>query len=117
MHVFQNLLSNSLKYRDPCRTPEIRISAAAGAGEWTICVEDNGIGFQQQYAERIFGLFNGYTKRNTPAPAWAWPSASVSWRGTGDESGPKAGPVREPLFTSPCPNREYSEHSHFSGGR
>jgi PAS domain S-box-containing protein len=57
MHVFQNLLSNSLKYRDTGRTPEIRISAAPCGGQWTVCVEDNGIGFQQQYAERIFGLF------------------------------------------------------------
>jgi PAS domain S-box-containing protein len=56
-HVFQNLLSNSIKYRDPHRPLEIRISAKPDRGNWIVCVEDNGIGFEQQYAEKIFGLF------------------------------------------------------------
>jgi light-regulated signal transduction histidine kinase (bacteriophytochrome) len=57
MHVFQNLISNSLKYRDAQRPLEIRVSAEQRDGNWIVSVEDNGIGFEQQYAERIFGLF------------------------------------------------------------
>lgn len=56
-HVFQNLLSNSLKYRSPERAPEIRIGAARNGDRWIVSVEDNGIGFDQQYAQRVFGLF------------------------------------------------------------
>jgi PAS domain S-box-containing protein len=56
-HVFQNVLSNALKYRKPEVPPEIHISAECEADEWIITIRDNGIGFQQQYAERIFGLF------------------------------------------------------------
>jgi PAS domain S-box-containing protein len=56
-HVFQNLLSNSLKYRRPHLPPEIRISAAQEGDRWVISVADNGIGFEPQYAQRIFGLF------------------------------------------------------------
>lgn len=56
-HVFQNLLSNSLKYRRPDVVPEIRISAAREGDNWIISVDDNGIGFEPQYAQRIFGLF------------------------------------------------------------
>ena len=56
-HVFQNLISNSLKYSDPSRRPEIHVSAKNKKGESTISIQDNGIGFEQQYAERIFGLF------------------------------------------------------------
>jgi PAS domain S-box-containing protein len=56
-HVFQNLLSNALKYRRDGAPPEIRISAELQGAHWTISVRDNGIGFEPRYAERIFGLF------------------------------------------------------------
>ena len=55
--VFQNLLSNALKYRQRDVRPRIRVSARRGDRQWIISVEDNGIGFEQEYAERIFGLF------------------------------------------------------------
>ena len=64
--VFQNLLSNSLKYRKENVTPCIGISAEHQAGRWLICVEDNGIGFEQQYAERIFGLFKRLHREDYP---------------------------------------------------
>jgi PAS domain S-box-containing protein len=56
-HVFQNLLSNALKYRKQTVPPDIRVSAEPRDGKWTVAVRDNGIGFEQKYAERIFGLF------------------------------------------------------------
>jgi PAS domain S-box-containing protein len=64
--VFQNLLSNSLKYRKPEVPPVIRISADKEAGRWVITVRDNGIGFEQQYAERIFMLFKRLHKNEYP---------------------------------------------------
>ncbi|HXA51803.1 MAG TPA: PAS domain-containing protein [Candidatus Acidoferrum sp.] len=56
-HVFQNLLSNSLKYRNPQHPPEIRISVLSDGDRRVVAVRDNGIGFDQQHATRIFGLF------------------------------------------------------------
>jgi len=56
-HVFQNLLSNALKYRKKDTAAQIRISAERDGDYWTISMRDNGIGFEAQYAERIFGLF------------------------------------------------------------
>lgn len=56
-HVFQNLLSNALKYRKKDLAPKIDVSCARETGRWVIAVQDNGIGFEQRYAERIFGLF------------------------------------------------------------
>lgn len=57
-HVFQNLLANSLKYRRADTPLQIRISAQPHqAGQWKISVQDNGIGFEPEYAQRIFGLF------------------------------------------------------------
>jgi PAS domain S-box-containing protein len=56
-HVFQNLLSNAIKYRTPAEPPHIRIAAKHTENQWVISVADNGIGFEQHHAERIFGLF------------------------------------------------------------
>lgn len=56
-HVLQNLLSNSLKYRKEGVAPEINIRAEQNGNECRVWVQDNGIGFDQQYAERVFGLF------------------------------------------------------------
>ena len=57
VRVFQNLVGNALKYHEPSRTPEIRISARRGRGGWIFSVADNGIGFEPEYQERIFRIF------------------------------------------------------------
>ena len=65
-HVFQNLLSNALKYQTSGTRPDVRISAERDGTTWTIAVRDNGIGFEPQYAERIFGLFKRLHKDEFP---------------------------------------------------
>jgi light-regulated signal transduction histidine kinase (bacteriophytochrome) len=55
--VFQNLLSNSLKYRKAEEPPHVKVTAKRQEGAWLVCVEDNGFGFEPEYADRIFGLF------------------------------------------------------------
>jgi PAS domain S-box-containing protein len=57
VRLFLNLLSNSLKYRDPNRPPVVHVAATRQEDEWTISVRDNGRGFDQRYAEEIFGVF------------------------------------------------------------
>lgn len=54
--LFQNLIGNALKYRRE-RRPEIRIEARAMADAWQYSVQDNGIGIEPQYFERIFQMF------------------------------------------------------------
>ena len=54
--VFQNLISNALKYRNE-NPPRIHISAASFGGAWRFSVQDNGIGIDPQYKEKIFGVF------------------------------------------------------------
>jgi light-regulated signal transduction histidine kinase (bacteriophytochrome) len=56
-HVFQNLLSNALKYRKAAEPPRIRIQAERQNGHYVVSVRDNGIGFDPKQSERIFGLF------------------------------------------------------------
>lgn len=56
-HVFQNLLSNALKYCKFNQRPQVHIKAQRQENEWIVSVRDNGIGFESSQAEHIFGLF------------------------------------------------------------
>ncbi len=69
--LFSNLFSNALKFNRPGIPPVVTISSRRlmekekhqhlgllpGTGYWMISVQDNGIGFEQEYAERIFNIF------------------------------------------------------------
>ena len=57
VRVFQNLIGNAMKYRDPARPPRIRIAATRRGGEWLFAVEDNGIGIAAEHFERVFQIF------------------------------------------------------------
>jgi len=55
--LFQNLIGNALKYRDPARPPSIRLTGRIVGSHWEIAVADNGIGIDPDYFDRIFRLF------------------------------------------------------------
>ena len=58
LHLFQNLIGNSLKYHQENIPPEINIySRSSEEGELQILIEDNGIGFEEKYSEKIFKPF------------------------------------------------------------
>lgn len=76
--LFQHLLSNSIKFTEKDRMPRIRITSSTCEGAETghpealpdqqyvcISIEDNGIGFEKKYAERIFQMFQRLN--NSPA--------------------------------------------------
>jgi light-regulated signal transduction histidine kinase (bacteriophytochrome) len=54
--VFQNLVINGIKFHSE-EAPQICISAEKKANEWIFSVQDNGIGIDPQYSERIFEVF------------------------------------------------------------
>lgn len=54
--VFLNLINNALKFAGE-ETPRIEIRAEAQADSWRFAVQDNGIGLDPQYADRIFVIF------------------------------------------------------------
>jgi PAS domain S-box-containing protein len=55
--VFQNLVGNAIKFRSPDRPLRIQISARRDEGNWLFSVEDNGIGFDMQYEDKLFLIF------------------------------------------------------------
>jgi light-regulated signal transduction histidine kinase (bacteriophytochrome) len=54
--LVRNLLSNAIKFRGE-EPPRVRIDVSCVAGEWEFAVSDNGIGIEDEYAERIFVIF------------------------------------------------------------
>jgi len=54
--LFLNLIANALKFRSD-RLPEIVVSARRQGTEYVFSVQDNGIGIEKQFLERIFVLF------------------------------------------------------------
>jgi light-regulated signal transduction histidine kinase (bacteriophytochrome) len=55
--LFQNLISNSLKFRHPDRRPLVTLTAQVVDNHWVISVADNGIGFDMKFREKVFQLF------------------------------------------------------------
>lgn len=55
--VFQNIIANGIKYRSRERTPEISVMAQERDNEWLFLIQDNGLGFNMQYAADIFEPF------------------------------------------------------------
>lgn len=57
VRVFQNLISNAIKFRKDDKSPEICISAKKEGNEYIFKVADNGIGIEEQYFDVIFTIF------------------------------------------------------------
>jgi signal transduction histidine kinase len=62
--VFQNLIGNAIKFRGDA-PPVIRISAERDDGFWRFRCEDNGIGIDAEYADRIFVIFQRLHSRSS----------------------------------------------------
>lgn len=57
--LFQNLIGNALKFHKKGEPPVVKVSATEGPkkGFWTVIIQDNGIGFDEKYLDRIFKPF------------------------------------------------------------
>ena len=69
IQLFQNLIGNALKFCRRDRSPHVRIYARSkdeSGGVKFVCVEDNGIGFEERYLDKIFAPFQQLNGRNSP---------------------------------------------------
>lgn len=55
--IFQNIISNSIKYKKPDETPQIKVNVESSNKHWLFSISDNGIGMKQQYCKKIFEPF------------------------------------------------------------
>jgi PAS domain S-box-containing protein len=55
--VWTNLISNAIKYSSKQATPHIEVTGERSAAENWYSVSDNGVGFNMQYADKLFGVF------------------------------------------------------------
>jgi light-regulated signal transduction histidine kinase (bacteriophytochrome) len=62
--LFQNLITNSIKYQKKGEVPEINISAESHDKEWLFSIRDNGIGIDQKHFEKIFIIFQRLHNRS-----------------------------------------------------
>jgi PAS domain S-box-containing protein len=56
MQLFQNLISNGIKYHGD-NSSHVHVSAKEEKSEWIFSIKDNGIGIENEFHERIFGIF------------------------------------------------------------
>ncbi|WP_309570345.1 ATP-binding protein [Deinococcus sp.] len=57
VQLFQNLIGNALKFRQPGVPPHVHVSARPNAAEWEFTITDNGIGMESQYLQQVFTVF------------------------------------------------------------
>jgi PAS domain S-box-containing protein len=63
--LFQHLFTNAIKFRSP-EPPKIHVSAEPVDNMWQFSVNDNGVGVDPEYHERIFGVFKRLANRDVP---------------------------------------------------
>lgn len=56
--LFQNLISNSIKFRQINQPPHIQITVEKQNNHWLFTITDNGIGFDMKYKEKVFQIFS-----------------------------------------------------------
>ena len=56
-HVWQNLISNAIKYSAKSQTRKIEIKATEHNNEIVFCIKDCGVGFDNRYMDKLFGVF------------------------------------------------------------
>jgi signal transduction histidine kinase len=64
VQVFQNLIGNAIKFRQLDVPLKIKISCDDREHDWLFSVEDNGMGFDPQYKEKVFEIFKRLNKRD-----------------------------------------------------
>lgn len=63
VRLFQNLIGNAIKFHSD-KPPQVHVAVEQDADHWRFSVRDNGIGLEQQFADRIFVIFQRLHSRS-----------------------------------------------------
>lgn len=103
--LWQNLISNAVKFRHPDRAPRIHVEARRDGDLWRFSVTDNGIGIDPEFAEKVFVIFQRlHTKDAYPGNGigLAMCKKIVEFHGGGIGIDPEYGPGTRMAFTLPA---------------
>ncbi|MFG2303198.1 ATP-binding protein [Actinacidiphila glaucinigra] len=103
--LWQNLISNAVKFRHPEREPRIHVGARRDGDLWRFAVSDNGIGIDPEFAEKIFVIFQRlHTKDAYPGNGigLAMCKKIVEFHGGAIAIDPEYGPGARITFTLPA---------------
>ena len=73
--LFQNLISNAIKFRKEDLAPHIRISVEEYNAHWKFSLEDNGIGIEHKFKDKIFEIFQRLHSKIRLCRHWHWISS------------------------------------------
>lgn len=62
--LFQNLISNAIKYRNANCVPHVKIDFEDGKDNWLFSIKDNGLGIREEYYKTIFQAFKRLHTKN-----------------------------------------------------
>ena len=83
-HILDNLVSNSLKYRDSAKAESwVQLALRVSPEGYEFSVSDNGVGMPGDDQYQVFELFHRADPAARPAWASAWPSSSCLWNKAG----------------------------------
>ncbi|WP_431949938.1 sensor histidine kinase [Actinacidiphila sp. bgisy167] len=107
--LWQNLISNAVKFRHPGRPPRISVTARRDGDLWQFSVADNGIGIDSEFAEKVFVIFQRlHTKDAYPGNGigLAMCKKIVEFHGGDIAIDPEYGPGARIVFTLPAQQPE-----------
>lgn len=59
--ILINFITNAIKYKDPKRSPRVRLSTAIDNGATVLSIEDNGLGIDlKKYGDKLFGMYKTF---------------------------------------------------------
>ncbi|MFD8075070.1 ATP-binding protein [Streptomyces sp. NPDC059718] len=112
--LWQNLISNAVKFRHPDRAPRIHVAARCDGDLWRFSVTDNGIGIDPEFAEKVFVIFQRlHTKDAYPGNGigLAMCKKIVEFHGGTIGIDPEHGPGTRMAFTLPAQRTDHGQES------
>jgi signal transduction histidine kinase len=110
-HIFDNLISNSLKYRDPAKAESwVMVGLRAGPESYELRVSDNGIGLPPAESRRLFEVFTRAAPVRAAVPGVGLPVVKLLVEKSGGSLTVDSGEGQGTTFVAVLPRYEVSDY-------